>query len=367
MRALVVVVVASFALPALAEEVCEPGKVGAFRICQAQCNDGDQAACTTLGVMLFHGTDGASANPPRAASLWDKACKLTDVDACAWLGYARMTGRGLPKNTASAQRTLHETCSAGLPRACVWLGLLHLGTVGGVPPNPQKAKQLFEAACEGPVLDGCVPLGRMYESGAKGIVEKDPGRSMSLYMKVCQGSDVRGCPDAGRLHLHGIGTRKDPRTALGLFQKGCALKDPRSCTELGKVYRDGNEEAGVEADVDRARATFSEACSAQEQLACVQLGWLHYRGAAGIPTDQMGAMGLFTRACEAGEPEGCTAAGWALGRSSTKKELADQNLRKVRRDDTGARVFLQRGCGGAHARACELLTTFGQWNKPDPG
>lgn len=369
-------VVALFALPAAAEDVCAMGKVGSLRICQKSCNDGDMEACTTLGILLYEGRDGAAIDTTRAVTYWRRACQLSNFLACARLGRAEATGVGTAKNLGSARRYLQQACDAGESVACAWYGGMLLDPAGGVPADPERAKALFEANCTGDIKAGCVPLGLLYERGFKGRIVADPARALSYFMESCTATEVEGCAHAGRLHLEGRGTPKDPAAAVGLFQRACGMNDPRSCTELGKLHRDGL--AGVDVDGDRARALFDDACRKGEQHACVQLGWMHLYGRQGLNEDPLAAFSRFNAACEAGEASGCSSAGWMLAvkvekrkfnpKASPKERAAfakNKTLLEMRRQLPANKgqglALVQRGCSGGDTKGCERMKTVGQW------
>ena len=90
--------------------------------CTTQCNKGDPASCTSLGLMFFEGR-GAEQDDTKAAKYFRQGCDQKD--------------------------------SSG----CVNLAVLHDKGRGGLPESPEKAVALTRSACEDGNANGCANLG----------------------------------------------------------------------------------------------------------------------------------------------------------------------------------------------------------------
>jgi TPR repeat protein len=55
----------------------------------------------------------------------------------------------------------------------------------------QRARLLFEQACNADDTEGCFNLGLLYEKGLG--VPKDAARAAGFFRKACAGGDAEGC------------------------------------------------------------------------------------------------------------------------------------------------------------------------------
>jgi len=64
----------------------------------------------------------------------------------------------------------------------------------GVGQNAAKAAALYQKACDGGQMRGCVNLGFLYEQGTG--VSQDAAKAAALYHKACDGGERQACARA---------------------------------------------------------------------------------------------------------------------------------------------------------------------------
>jgi TPR repeat protein len=66
----------------------------------------------------------------------------------------------------------------------------------------------------------------------------------------------------------GSGVEKDVSRAAALFSNACDANDPVGCSDLGHSYLVGN---GVEKDLERSKLFFRKGCSLGDKSGCEQV------------------------------------------------------------------------------------------------
>src|SRR5690606_38730245 len=106
-----------------------------------------------------------------------------------------------------------------------------LATGGGVAPDPARAAQLYDRACNEKVLAACVGLGRLYMEG-KGV-ERDDARAAHFFKRSCVRDVVpdepEGCYYLGQLYATGRGVTLDVDSAALLARRACDLGYTAAC------------------------------------------------------------------------------------------------------------------------------------------
>lgn len=153
------------------------------------CEAGEAKACVATGGRYLLGLEGRAKDETKAATTLKRACDLGSVLGCET--YARMLdeGRGVPKDTATANTLFTKACDLKAGGACRSLGL-------NLPIKDPKRIALFEKACE---LDdglGCLGLGAAYLHGDQGA-KKDPVKAKTALQKACRLGEKKACEIAG--------------------------------------------------------------------------------------------------------------------------------------------------------------------------
>jgi TPR repeat protein len=122
--------------------------IGAAKLYQGACDQGDLGGCTALARMLAEG-NGVPKDPVKAIALVEAGCKATDAGSCDLLGYFHATGRaGLPANGAKGIEYLQLACDDSLWGSCMNIGLIHLYGIGGLPTDKDAATKYLTLACD---------------------------------------------------------------------------------------------------------------------------------------------------------------------------------------------------------------------------
>jgi TPR repeat protein len=215
-----------------------------------------------------------------------------EVLACSDLGLLLSKG-GAPSELARAHEILTDTCEQGEPNACLHLGgLFERGL--GVERDVYRAGQLYERACAGGVMFGCVVLGLHIQAYGWG---EELARVDDLYRRACQGGDATGCGLLGFAYELGQGVDPDLNRARDLYEQACTGGADWICYFLAELYRD------VEPDPARARQLYEQACDHTYMRGCASLGVLLAEGEGG-PPDLVRAHELLEHSC-AVEPFNC--------------------------------------------------------------
>src|SRR5262245_16772995 len=123
--------------------------------------------------------------------------------------------------------------SSGMPaRVSVhWLGILFLASCAHPAPQeknvvaPTPRPTAVETApmpapqattCDQDTLKTCIELGVAIENS-----HKDVWQAAQLYQKACDGGELMGCVHLGALHETGTGIEQDMESAMALYRKAC--------------------------------------------------------------------------------------------------------------------------------------------------
>jgi len=205
----------------------------------------------------------------------------------------------------------------------------------GVAVDPSRAATLFQRACDGGEISGCLSVGFQYADGNG--VARDDARAVAFYSKACDGQNSRGCSSLGFMKENGRGIERDLAGAAALFQKACDGGDMYGCSALAGAYAAGR---GVVRDDVRAVAFAQKACDGDSMFGCRRLGEMYESGRGGV-RDDLRAIALYQRACDGRDWTACD----ELGRMYSDGRGVDKN---------GARaltLFLS-ACDGAYAPGC---------------
>ncbi len=157
---------------------------------EAACAAGEQAACTDLGWRLSVG-QGTDPDPAAALSLWQVACAAGEQAACTALVFQE----------AVDPETLRSPCEGGEASACAGLGIAY-ATGKGLTPDRTYGLSLLEGACAAERV--CV-------------------------WGVCDGDGAVACRWLGHMYTQGAGVKTSRREARLYYRRACDLGDLLSC------------------------------------------------------------------------------------------------------------------------------------------
>lgn len=131
------------------------------------CTGGRPVACTRAAQQLSAGR-GVEADVVQATELFQKACKLGDVDGCNGAGDLLLDPEGSTEAKARGLAAYISACVGHSGYGCLKAGVaFHDGT--GTKRDVDRAVQHFTRACEWSVPDGCHVAKQLAEAEGKPV------------------------------------------------------------------------------------------------------------------------------------------------------------------------------------------------------
>jgi TPR repeat protein len=143
---------------------------------EQSCKGGDQLACDSLALRYRNG-DGVPQDKSRAALLFEHACFPGDSV------FANATENGAMATTVRCDVESNTTCGAAAPSACDHLGVM-LIEGDGVLPDPKRAVELMQHACDLNWGDGCYNAGIVMIDGKHRPADR--GAAEVFFRKACE-------------------------------------------------------------------------------------------------------------------------------------------------------------------------------------
>jgi TPR repeat protein len=311
--------------------------------------------------------------PVEQTSLYDKACDGGDATACFRLA----TFEADPDR---ARELYQAACERGSMDACAQYGYLLMSA------ESRDAVKVLEDGCDRRSGAACTHLAYLYAVGK--IVAKDDLRSLEFYTRGCSFGDARGCYNQGLMRDQGRGFAMSATSAAPAYEQACNEGISTACTNLGYLYERGK---GVRKDAVRAAGFYRRGCDGSpceraNLVGCVNLGDA-YRDGIGVEKNPTMAAEIFRKACESkpdpqdseeeksrihacvllgaleihglGVPEDVEG---GLARSLDGCNHGDAYgcfnvaaMRAFREDFTGAATFYDKACDGGDAEGCYEL------------
>ena len=301
----------------------------------------DVAPAATTG-----GSGAVPAAPPRPAGTARAAaaCDGGVSSGCVTRGLNLEYGRNtVTQNVTNAVLQYRLACDVQDPDGCMNLGRMYDSPHQSVSMDRGKARQYFTTACEGGSGYACTAMGLAASKGEGGPV--DDRKAATLFAKACDSGDTRGCGQLGLALVAGKGITQDEVRGRSWLAAGCNGKDPQSCSALAVMFANGR--GGVARDSAKAMTIWRDACAGSPSIpeACGSLGAGYLRG-SGVMRDDVRAGSFLSQGCEGGFAMGCTllATMYETGTSVTAKSV------------TRAAEFYKRGCDGGDQKACAWIT-----------
>ncbi len=202
------------------------------------CQAGDAAACSQLGVMYEKGL-AVEQSIERARDLYSGACDQANTAGCVNYGMLLANGQSLARTDSGSRlppidhaiRLFATACRQGNARGCGQLGRVYLVRMG----DAARSVPMLRQACSGGQGAACFLLGSQYDHGRLG---DDPLAAMSLYEKACAAGDEKGCLHLDLIYAK-ISTR---RSSIRVAVPARARCQPgQSCTARVAQRRVGNQ------------------------------------------------------------------------------------------------------------------------------
>ncbi len=118
--------------------------------------------------------------------------------------------------------------------ACAFAGNFEDGLKAYGGSNFKEALAKFEAGCLANDVKSCVKVGAIYQLGKTAL--PNPSKALEYYNKACEAGEVEGCSAAGGLYLN-----TEPQKARELFNKACEKNDGYSCEMVGSILIEAKE------------------------------------------------------------------------------------------------------------------------------
>ncbi len=216
-------------------EGVEQDDAEALRYFTMACDAGGGNACYNLGI--WHSMDeghwGTTKDTAKSISFLEKACDLSELDACAWIGRIYLEGEDVEADFSKARAALTSACDGQKTKGCTGLGEIYwLGM--GVDEDPVKAAALFKSACESFDALACSNLAEMHLTGS--AVEESMDEAVRYTGLACSYGDEDACLAAAAAYEDGQDVKKDTLKAGHLYRIACQNGDAAGCEGLKRTY-----------------------------------------------------------------------------------------------------------------------------------
>ena len=285
-------------------------------------------------------TPAPTAAPQARVARPAPACEGGVASGCVTQGIEAELGRnGATKDLPRAVTFFRQACDAGDPDGCVNLGRMY-DTGRGIGIDRGKARQFFTQGCDGGAVAGCTFLGLAASKGEGG--PKDDAKAFAFYSQGCAGGHAQGCGLMGTALAAGRGTAVDDARAVTLLRQGCDANDAVACHGLGQMY--AGARGGLARTDTRAASLYRQSCDAGHAEACATLGSVYMAG-LGLAKDDVKAVALWSQSCESGWAGGCSllAGAYEMGTSTIPKNAGR------------AASLYRRACDGGDAKGCAFF------------
>ncbi len=237
-------------------------------------------------------------------------------------------------------------CDGGVAAGCVAQGLNFEYGRNSATKSVPRAIGLYKVACDVQDPDGCMNLGRMYDSRHEGL-SMDRGKARQLFTRACDDGSAAACTYIGLAIAKGEGGPADDTKAALLYAKACDGSHLEGCAMLGAATAAGK---GTAQNETRAATLLERACTGGDAVGCNVLGILTASGRGGLTRDSVRAIGFWRQACTAASSssaESCAYLGAGYLRGSG-----------VMRDDVRAGQYLSQGCEAGFSPSCSWLASM---------
>lgn len=308
------------------------------------CESGLLVACVNQGAMLLVG-EGAGRDRLRAHDLFTKACDGGDPGGCGESATLFLQDRvQQARDDRKGFTLMQKACVGGELDACgnvYTLDIYGRGEVGKEAFGWSKLQSL----CSGTERTTCEAVADLYVDGLGTIVPKNPEQARKLYEEVCDSGTGRGCNSLGYVLLQGLGGSKDNTKALSIMRAACDHDDFDSCVNLGFLHTDGV--AGVAKDMAKGNDYFEKGCKMGHAKSCNALSHSYVSG-DGVKKDVARAASLAHEACEGAYAAGCGTYGIMMAEGIAGPK-----------DAGAAQPFLNVACRADIKEACDELKAQG--------
>ena len=237
-----------------------------------------------------------------------RACESSSLPACHNLALSLEE-----RNPIQAQHLYQYACQEGQLQSCNHLGgmLYKAGELARNHAMIERALGVLTVACDGEIVEACTRQAMILRSEwiDRSTWGAQEWRHLWLLLnRGCEGGEPYACLELSQYHL------MPPPAA----QQRCQAGDQLACITIEEVIKvinstpknvDNSNTTQAHPLHAQARAQLSIACGASLYIACVNLGWMMWRGDGGS-RDPSRAVSLLEQGCKAGIKEACPRAQW---------------------------------------------------------
>ena len=254
-------------------------------------------------AVIYDSGLGVKAEPKEALELYKQSVPglkqlagKGDAQAESCLGFMYLTGKGVEKDPAQAEKYLLDSAKKDpSPSALHNLGYFYL--VRDNPEDGDKAFEYFKKAADSGCPASQYQLGLMYLSG-KGV-PKDTSTAFRYISLAHIGDNEKAATVLGIMLMDGIGTIQNPSRAFKVLSEEAKKGDTEAEFRIGLIYLGGE---GAPQNEKKAYEYINAAATKGHGGAIYALASMYEKG-AGVKEDKEKAIELYQKAAALGIKE----------------------------------------------------------------
>ena len=234
--------------------------IGAYK---NSCIDGDMASCYKIGT-IYDGTYGIKQN----------------------------------YNLSLAKQFFELSCEGDYYRACGDLAAVYKGEKFR---DYKKAEYFAKIACDKEEENGCMVLGRIYNSDDyparnQVLTKQYFSKALKYSLKNCSQSIGTACYDAAWLYDTDVLGVAEKKKAKQFYAKACRLDSLSGCLSMAAIYQ--------LSDIKKAVEFYRKVCERYGEM-CGYLALLYQYGDGNLKKDLILAKKYYRKSCELGDEDAC--------------------------------------------------------------
>ncbi|MDX1570000.1 MAG: hypothetical protein R3200_05895 [Xanthomonadales bacterium] len=316
---------------------------------------GDTEALAFLGDVLITGEGSVPMDSERGARCLEQAGEAGETKAFRVLGAHLMNGDRLAADPRRANQLFKRAAEAGDPEAMFQLGV-SLQTGRGVSPQPETARKLFRKAAE-------AGHGIAMVNVAVDLFEEDPDAATRWIMRSAEQGCAAGLYEAGQAYRLGRGVPADMQRAFQYYRAAAHQDHPDALFSLGLCYEHGG---GTEINLAAAEQCYQHATMKGHGGAAHNLGIMYVQG-KGVEMDRVLAKELFEYAIACEEDDAMFSMGLAFAQEEKHEDAWMWGVLSVLHRPQGQGQALLDHLAGQmdEAQRAAAAARADQWERPD--
>jgi len=333
-----------------------------FEQAKRGCDAEQGRACARLGMLYTRGV-GVVRDALRGRAILEEACLAKNPYACVQL-YGLDNRLDNPTRRRAAKKELAALCDDAATyvkterdKKALCAVRSAWGTLGMAVKHPSTRKS-HEVACHhfdhGP---GCYVMARMHHEGLGGL-SPNPGRARDYFQRACLAGVASGCV---RLADLAIADGAIDRAALSAFYADLCQRDGFGCAQTAQMERDASRRLRLlKRGCLHPYRTAGYLWNEGDPLACALLAPAYEQGQS-VRKDAVKAALLYRRACRGGHAASCEPAQRLEAQVETR--LAGEGCQhskacfkqgRCHATDRGSCVLVKTDADCQQSRACHI-------------